>query len=164
VKVMFSKSDDGRLCSWRAEPLKRRAFQGSTMASRAGRTDLPHDLAQFVVEASLGLEHGFWNLLANGATFKSLGRPRTKPGRRLIVARREELNAAEGAVNAHVDAWRDGRPTPAGPPLGAMLARWRSLAVGEELVVEWPTRRLPEARPRTRSTAPQRRPPRIARS
>jgi hypothetical protein len=37
-------------------------------------------LAQFVVEASLGLEHGFWNLVANGATFKSLGRRPTRPG------------------------------------------------------------------------------------
>jgi len=127
---MFSKFDGGRLCSWRAEPPKRRTFQGSTMASRAGRTDLPHDLAQLVVEADLGLEHGFWNLLANGATFKSIGRRRTKPGRHLIVAHREESNAAEGAVNAHVDAWRDGRPTPAGPALDAMLVRRQSLAVG----------------------------------
>jgi len=134
------------------------------MASRAGRTDLPHDLAQLVVEANLGVEHGFWNLLANGATFKSIGRRRTKPGRHLIVAHREELNAAEGAVNAHVDAWREGRPTLAGPALDAMLARWQSLPVGEELVVEWPTRRLPEAPPRTPFTATRRRPPRVARS
>ena len=148
MKVMFSESGDGRLCSWRAEPPRRRAFQGSTMASRAARTDLPHDLAQLVVEASLGLEHGFWNLLANGATFKSVGRRRTRPGRQLIVAHRQELNAAEGAVNAHVHAWRDGRPTPAGPALDAMLARWRSLPTGEELVVEWPTRRLAEPRRR----------------
>jgi hypothetical protein len=62
------------------------------------------------------------------------------------VAHREELNAAEGVVNAHVHSWRDGRPTPAGPALDAMLARWRSLAVGEELVVQWPTRRLPVER------------------
>jgi hypothetical protein len=64
---MFSKSADGRLCSWRAKPPKRRPFQGTTMAGRAAGSDLPHDLAQFVVEATLGLEHGFWNLVANGA-------------------------------------------------------------------------------------------------
>jgi hypothetical protein len=80
MKVIFSESDDGRLCSWRAEPPKHRRFQGSTMAARAGQTDLPHDLAQFVVEVTLGLEEGFWNLVANGATFKSLGRRRTSPG------------------------------------------------------------------------------------
>ena len=155
---MFAKSDDGRRCSWRAELPGHSRLQGSIMAVRSAGTDLPHDLAQFVVEASLGLEHGFWNLLANGATFKSVGRRRTKPGRQLIATYRGGLNAAEWAVNAHVDAWRDGRPTPAGPALDAMLARWQSLAVGEELVVEWLTRRLPAASPRTRSTA-TRRPP-----
>jgi hypothetical protein len=155
MKVMFSKSHDSRLCSWRAELPRHRRFQGSTMAARAGGIDLPHDLAQFVVEATLGLQEGFWNLVANGATFKSIGRRRTKPGRQLIAAHRAGLNAAEWAVHGHVEAWRDGRPTPAGPALDAMLARWRSLPAGEELVVEWPTRRL--AQPRRREAPPPRR-------
>ena len=77
MRVLFRKSEDGRLCSWRAELAGHRGLRGSTMAARAGHTDLPHDLAQFVVEAGLGLEHGFWNLVANGATFRSLGR---RPG------------------------------------------------------------------------------------
>jgi hypothetical protein len=81
VRVIFRKSDDGRLCSWRAELPGRRRVPGSTMAARSARTDLPHDLAQFVVEAGLGLEHGFWNLVANGATFRSLGRRPTRPER-----------------------------------------------------------------------------------
>ena len=154
MKIMFSKADDGRLCSWRAAPPKRRPFQGSTMASRAGRTELPHDLGTFVVEATLGLEYGFWNLVANGATFKSLGRRRTRPGRQLIVAHRKELDKAEGVVNAHIEAWRDGAPTLTGPALEAMLVRWQALAVGEELVVEWPTRRL--GHHRQSPAAPQR--------
>jgi hypothetical protein len=87
------------------------------MAARSARTDLPHDLAQLVVEAGLGLEHGFWNLVANGATFRSLGRRPTRPGRQLIAAYRAELNEAENVVNAQVQAWRDGRPTPVGPEL-----------------------------------------------
>jgi hypothetical protein len=83
MEVVFYKEDDGRLCGWRAAPPKRRRFQGSTMAS--GR-DLPHDLAQFVVEATLGLEHGFWGLLAKGATFKSVpGRRRTQRANSLFV-------------------------------------------------------------------------------
>ena len=48
------------------------------MAVRSAGTDLPHDLAQLVAEADLGPEHGFWNLMANGARFRSLagaGRP-----------------------------------------------------------------------------------------
>lgn len=134
------------------------------MAARASHTDLPHDLAQFVVEAALGLEEGFWNLVANGATFKSLGRRPTKPGRQLIADHRAELNQAEGIVNDHVAAWRDGNPTPLGPALDAMLARWRALQVGEELVVEWPTRRLARASPRVRNAPTRRRPRRAARS
>jgi hypothetical protein len=164
MRVMFSKSDDGRVCSWWAKAPKRRPFQGSTMAVRSAGSELPHDLAQFVVEATLGLQHGFWNLVANGATFKSIGRRRTKPGRQLIAAYREELNGAEQVVNRHVVAWRDGRPTPAGTALDAMLARWQALAVGEELVVQWPTRRLQPPLPPARSTSPQRRQPRMARS
>ena len=62
------------------------------MAARSAHTDLPHDLAQFVLEAGLDLDHGFWNLVANGATFQSLGRRPTKPGRQLIAAYRAELN------------------------------------------------------------------------
>jgi hypothetical protein len=143
MQVAFYKVDHGRLCAWVATPPKRRRFQGTTMAS--GR-DLPHDLAQFVVEATLGLQHGFWGLLANGATFKSVvGRRDTKPGRRLISEHREALNANEHLVNAHVTAWRTGASTPAGPALDAMLVRWRALPVGEELCVDWPTQRLPGA-------------------
>ena len=134
------------------------------MAARAGRTDLPHDLAQYVVEATLDLEEGFWNLVANGATFKSLGRRPTKPGRQLIAVHRAGLNEVEKVVNAHVGAWRDGDPTPVGPALDAMLARWRALGVGEELVVEWPMRRLPRASTRVRTAPRQRRPRRAARS
>jgi hypothetical protein len=164
MKVMFSKSDDGHVCSWRAELPRHGRFQGSTMAARSDHTDLPHDLAQFVVEANLRLEEGFWNLVANGATFKSLGRRQTKPGRQLIADHRAQLNEAEGIVNTHVQAWRDGVPTPLGPALDAMLARWRALRVGEELVVEWPTRRLPRASPRVRRGPTQRRPRRAVRS
>jgi hypothetical protein len=143
MRIFFQKSADGRLCSWSAESPGHRRLRGSTMAARSGRTDLPHDLAHFVVEGSLGLEHGFWNLVANGASFRSLGRRPTRPGRQLIAAYWAELNQAEGTVNDQVHAWRDGRPTPVGPELTAMQARWRALRPGEELTVEWPARRLP---------------------
>src|SRR4030095_14106641 len=104
MRVAFYKVDDGRLGAWKAAPPRRKRFQGTTMAS--GR-DLPHDLAQFVVEATLGLHRGFWGLLANGATFQSVvGRRRTQPGRQLIRLHREALNATEHVVNAHVAAWR----------------------------------------------------------
>ena len=140
MQVVFYKIDSGRLCAWVATPPKRKPFQGTTMAS--GR-DLPHDLAQFVVETTLGLRHGFWSLLANGATFKSVpGRRRTQPGQQLIRAHSEALNAIEHLVTAHVAAWRTGAPTPAGPALDAMYAQWQALPVGEELHVDWPIQRL----------------------
>lgn len=69
MQVTFYKLDDGRLCAWMATPPRRKRFQGTTMVS--GR-DLPHDLAQFVVEATLGLRQGFWGLLANGATVRGV--------------------------------------------------------------------------------------------
>jgi hypothetical protein len=130
------------------------------MAARSGRTDLPHDLAHFVVEAGLELEHGFWNLVGNGATFRTLGRRPTRPGRQLIAAYRAELNEAEGVVNAHVQAWRNGCPTPVGPDLDAMQTRWRSLRCGDELVVEWRLRRLPRPSARVRHVPTRRRLPR----
>jgi hypothetical protein len=123
MRVYFAKSEDGRRCSWWAEPPGRRRLRGSTMAARSAGTDLPHDLAQLVVEDALGLDHGFWNLVANGATFDSLGRRRTKPGRQLIASYRSELNEAEEIVNAQVQSWRDGRPAPVGPALRATVAR-----------------------------------------
>src|SRR4030095_4141984 len=102
MQVVFFKVDNGRLCAWGAVPPKRRRFQGTTMAS--GR-DLPHDLAQFVVEATLGLQHGFWGLLANGATVKSVpGRRRTQPGQQLIRSYSDALKEAEYLANAHVTA------------------------------------------------------------
>ena len=140
MQVTFFKVHDGRLCGWKAAPPRRRRFQGTTMAS--GR-DLPHDLAQFVVEATLDLHHGFWGLLANGATFQSVvGRRRTQPGRQLIHVHRAALNATEHVVNAHVAAWRTGASTPAAPALDAMYARWKALPIGEELRVDWPTQRI----------------------
>jgi hypothetical protein len=157
MRILFQKSDDGRLCSWWAELPGHHRVQGSTMAARSGHTDLPHDLAQFVVESELGLGHGFWNLVANGATFKSLERRPTRPGRQLIAAYRAELNQVEWTVNAQVQAWRDGLPTPVGPELEAMLARWRALRPGEELAVDWPTRRLPRPSRRIRRVPPRRR-------
>jgi hypothetical protein len=140
MQVAFYKVDHGRLCAWMASPPKRKRFQGTTMAT--GR-DLPHDLAQFVVEATLSLHHGFWGLLASGATFKSVpGRRRTRPGQQLIQAHGAALNATEHLVNAHVARWRAGASTPIGPALDAMLVRWRALPVGEELRVDWQAPRL----------------------
>jgi hypothetical protein len=135
VKVTFVKVDDGRLCRWDAVRGKRTKVPGPTMAS--GRT-LPHDLSTFVVEAELELAHGFWGCVAEGATFRSLRRRRTKEGRNVVRAHVADLDAAEVVVGAEVRAWqRGGRPRTA-PALDAMLARWRTLPADVPLEVRWP--------------------------
>ena len=100
--------------------------------------DLPHDLAQFVAEASLGLQYGFWGLVAEGATFKSTGRKVTRPGRHVIVEHRADLTAAEHAVNAEVTSWRLGGARPASIELTAMASRWDELPVGGVVMLTWP--------------------------
>jgi hypothetical protein len=140
MRVEFFKLDGGRLCGWTATPPNRRTFQGTTMAS--GR-DLPHDLGQFVVEATLRLDQGFWGLLANGASFKSVpGRRTTRPGRALARVHHEALADVESIVNSHVDAWRGGAYTPVAPALDHMYARWRALAADDRLTLDWTVRRL----------------------
>jgi hypothetical protein len=134
VQVAFLKVDDGRLCRWDAVRAKRTRVPGPTMA--AGRT-LPHDLSTFVVEAELGLDSGFWGCVAAGATFRSLPRRRTEEGRRVIREHVGDLDQAEAVVGAEVRAWERGERPPTAPALDAMLARWRALPPGEELVVDW---------------------------
>ena len=40
-------------------------------------------------------------------------------------------------VNDLYFAWRAGKPTVVTDELDAMLARWRALADGDELILEW---------------------------
>jgi hypothetical protein len=131
--VTFVKA--GRTCSWFALRPPRSRVPGPTMAAGA---DLPHDLATFVIEQELGLAHGFWGCVADGARFRSLGRKRTPQGTAVIAAHRGELDDAERRVNDVYFAWREGRGTLADDALDAMLERWRALEDGGELVLEWP--------------------------
>lgn len=110
--------------------------------------DVPHDLATFVVEAALGIEHGFWGCLAEGATFRSLRRRRTEPGVEVIRRHEATLDDAERRVNDAHFGWRRGEPTESpevAEALDRALAAWRALPEGGELVLDWPpprTRRL----------------------
>lgn len=104
----------------------------------AAGADVPHDLATFVVELVLGLRHGFWGCVADGATFRSTGRRRTRQGRDVIAEHRDDLDAAEVVVNEQFFAWRRGEPVDAGPALDRALVAWRALADGEELSLTWP--------------------------
>ncbi|MBX3285572.1 MAG: hypothetical protein KF703_09540 [Actinobacteria bacterium] len=120
--------------------------------SMAAGCDLPHDLYTFVIEHPLGIEHGFWGCVADGATFKTLGRKRTPQGRAVIARHLDHLDAAEVAVNAVYFAWRAGEGTDLDPQLDEVLARWRNLSDGGELVLEWPAARPTRRGPRRRSS------------
>src|SRR4051812_9711494 len=78
VVVDFVRIEDKgrRYCRWDAVRAKRTRVPGPMMGVGF---DLPHDLAQYVVEAATAYPNGFWGLVAKGATFKSTGRRRTKP-------------------------------------------------------------------------------------
>jgi hypothetical protein len=104
-----------------------------------GRGGLPHDLVQMIVEASVGIDRGFWGSVAAGATFRSTGRKRTRPGRAVIAANRQEIAAAEGVVAEHHFRWQHGMPTPAAVHFDVLSRHWDSLEDGGQLTVEWPT-------------------------
>ena len=140
VQVTFRKMVERRVSTWEAIRGKRIRVPGATMA--LGRGDLPHDLTQMVVEATWGVSDGFWGCLAQGATFRSTGRKRTRPGRAVIAAHRTDLVEAEQIVGAHVRAWKAGQPTPTRDALNRFDHLWRSLGDGASLRVEWPTLRV----------------------
>ena len=138
MRVEFTKRAKGSRvdCHWDAVRGKRTRVPGSTMGVGRG---LPHDLAQYVIEAASGYQHGFWGLVAQGATFKSTGRKPTLPGRAVIAAHRHELAEAEKLAGFHMARWEAGERTPIAIALAAALAQWRALSKDERLVFTWPS-------------------------
>jgi hypothetical protein len=145
MQVTFRKMVEQRVSTWEALRGKRTRVPGTSMA--LGRGGMPHDLVQLVVEGALGLERGFWGSIAAGATFRSTGRKRTRPGRAVISANRDHLAETEAVVAEHVARWRRAHPTPAAPHLLEMDRRWAELGEGEKLVIEWPSLRVRESDP-----------------
>jgi hypothetical protein len=103
----------------------------------AAGADIPHDLATFVIEAALGIRHGFCGCINDGATFRSLDRRRTEPGKAVIRQHRATLDEAETRVNQIFSAWRAGAGTPHNARLDETLVRWRALGEHEELSLRW---------------------------
>ena len=115
--------------------------------------ELPHDLVGLVVERALGVEHGFWWAVDNGATFRSMGKKPTRPGRELIRRHGDEIYAADHLVHQVWEQWRRGEPTPCSEELDATLAEWQALPTGGHLVRTFsspppPRRPKPERRDR----------------
>ena len=136
--AFFIHDPQKRISGWEAVIGKRRRVPGSFMGG-ARRDQLPHDLLQYIVEAGTGCEHGFWGLVAKGATFRSTGRRLTKPGRALIARHRAELQAAEYLPNEHLAAWHAGERTPIAAALEAAGRQWAAMSVGDRLVFRWPS-------------------------
>ncbi|MGN6692976.1 MAG: hypothetical protein ACTHN0_02270 [Aquihabitans sp.] len=150
MEITYPTGTGGPTCGWEALRPPRTKVPGPVMAAGG---DIPHDLVTYVIEDALGIEHGFWGCVADGATFKTLGRKRTPQGREVIARHAPELDEAEVRVNAEYFAWRRGEPTAVDAELEAMLARWRALGEGESLVVTWePPRRTQLKRSRRGSS------------
>jgi len=137
VRVTFRKVESGQ-CDWEAVRARRTRVPGCRMGGRVREGHLPHDLAGFLIEGGLGLRHGFWGLIAEGATFTSMRKRPTREGRALIAAHRAELDSAEARVHAEEHLLEHGGDSPLRPEWDAMVARWAALSVGEVLELEWP--------------------------
>jgi hypothetical protein len=136
MRVAFHKGNGARTCTWEATLGKRQRVPGSVMA--AGK-DIPHDLAQYVIEAATRCPNGFWGCVAHGARFKSMGRKRTRPGRAVIAEHRAELVASEHLAGEHMFRWRGGEKTDVTRALDQALRQWRGLGTGQVLAFEWPS-------------------------
>ena len=145
VEVTFRKVNDGRACRWDALRPPRTRVPGPTMAAGG---DVPHDLATFVIEDALGIEHGFWGCVAAGATFRTIGRKQTPQGRAVIRRHVGDLDEAERRVNQIYFAWRNGDSTPVDAALNNVVDEWRRLPDGGELRRSWTWRRTPRRRQR----------------
>ncbi len=102
--------------------------------------DIPHDLAQYVIEVAAGYSIGFWELAAKGATFKSTGRRRTKPGRAVIANHRQDLAGAEQLAGLHLGLWKANHSSPVADALDRAFAEWQALQTGERLVLDPPSK------------------------
>jgi hypothetical protein len=149
VRVTFRKNELGQ-CDWEAIRARRTRVPGCCMGGRVRADTLPHDLAQFVIEGGLGLRYGFWGLVADGATFNSMRKRRTREGRAVIAAHRVELDAAEARVHAEAHLLEHGGDSPLRTEWDTMVARWAALPVGEALELEWPLASRPLANGRAR--------------
>jgi hypothetical protein len=98
---------------------------------------IPHDLAHYLIEKSLGIEHGFWGLIARGAVFPTMtyldGRRKPKATERsaqLMKRHARDLVEAEIVVRILNDAFEEGygqTPSVIEHRLNERLPNWRRI-------------------------------------
>lgn len=115
---------------------------------------LPHDLVHYVVEDELGLQFGFWGLLAAGAKLQSVQTYGARDPRRippqddpLVSAHIDDLLAAEGLVAAF-SAFPGTTPEPEldtgqieqiRTRITKLNEQWQATGPGEVLRLRWPS-------------------------
>ncbi len=137
MRVEFWRDDEARVAGWDVMLPGRRPVRGSTMGLGSGLTS--HDLVQFVVEAVTNSRNGFWGLVSQGATFRSMKKTRTKPGRAVIAKNRSALDDSEKIAAMHVASWRGGERTPVTIALTKSARQFQQLQPGDRLVFHWPS-------------------------
>ena len=137
MRVEFWRDDEARVSGWDVYLPGRRPVRGGVMALGRGLTS--HDLTQFVIEAATGYDHGFWGLISQGATFRTMHKVVTKPGRAVIVRHRRSLEDSEHLAGVHVGDWRSGLRTPVTLLLTRAAQQFQALGPADRLVFEWPS-------------------------
>lgn len=139
MRVSFFKLVEKRASYWEAQ-CGQSTIPGTSMA--LGRGDMPHDLIQFVAEATAGMSDGFWGSVADGATFKSIGRKRTRAGQAVIAKNRDGLARSEGLAGRCHAEWLAGVDSPTSRALTMADQAWRALGDGDSFTLSWPDLRL----------------------
>jgi hypothetical protein len=114
---------------------------------------LPHDIVHYAVERALGIDFGFWGLLAAGARLESVARTDARTPRSiqvgsdaLVAAHMDDLLLAEGLVAAFTGTIDESSldENLSGDQIAHVQATiavlddaWRSLPVGEKLELPW---------------------------
>ncbi|MEM9036581.1 MAG: hypothetical protein AAGD18_18440 [Actinomycetota bacterium] len=138
LSITFHRiADRPDFSSWTA--VRRTGSRVSGGYTPIGRGRIPGDLAHLAVEAHFGLDHGFWGLLAKGATFDhgTDQRP-TRTGRAIVAEHRAQLADADRLAHRHQTLWARDEPTPVGSAFDELEAAWSAVQPGGSLSASWP--------------------------
>lgn len=96
---------------------------------------LVHDLCHYAVEAELGIEHGFYGLLAGGQDLETLREPGgldEATAARLLEVERQVVRLQSAFRRASVG------PEGAAERLRSVMGAWKKARQGQALALSWP--------------------------